>query len=205
MAFYIILLNTFGLTAFIVLWLSLTFVAIGLYKKGNDTKAAISLAKLTIIMQFLLLVWFVFLGIAWANSDTKNPIWPVLYITYFVGLFILIRKFYGDVIGAIFSISKENGTKSSVELARKSLEAVNLPNKKDASGRPNLKIFYIFYWVLNISITTGAVVNALVNDSETIPVVELMIMLVFLVILIQIVMLPLLWIVRKVIFSTLGK
>lgn len=202
MMFLIVLLNTFGLTAFIAIWLSMAFVAIGLYKSGKNLDFAISLAKITSIMQYLLLAWFIALGVAWLNAD--NIVWIFIYILYFVGILILIRKFYGNVISALYNLSKEDGTTMSKQIARKSIEAINLPSQKKTKNKPSLKIFYTFFWILNITISVGAVINAVVNDSQGSSLAENLVMIVSLVLMIQVILLPLMWVVKKVIYSTLG-
>ena len=80
-------------------------------------------------MQYLLLAWFIALGVAWLNAPIIS--FGYLYTSYtFVGILILIRKFYGNVISALYNLSKD-GTTMSKQIARKSIEAINLPSQKN--------------------------------------------------------------------------
>lgn len=202
MDFLLITANTFGLAAFMAIWLSITFVSFGIYKSEKNINYAISLARIASRMQYILLVWFVLLGIAYSKAD--NYIWVFVYIFFFVGLVLIIRKMYGDILRAVYSIKKDNGTKDKRLLAQKAVAKIDAPyfNRIKRSG---FNKFKLFFWAIDAAISIGAVLNFVLRDTGGVSTIEVIIANTALVIAIQIILLPIYFVVRSIVFATIPK
>ena len=202
MDFLLIIISTFGLAAFLAIWLSISFVAIGLYKSDHNIYYAISLARIASRMQYVLLVWFLILAIMYSLAD--NFIWLLVYLLFFVGLVVIIRKVYGDILHAVYSIVNDDGSDDKKLVAQKAVAKIE-PRKFNRIKRSGFNRFKIFFFAIDGAISIGAVLNIVLRDNSDISTLEVIFANITLVIAIQIILLPIYFIVRSIVFVTIPK
>ena len=202
MDFLLIIISTFGLAALLAIWLSISFVAIGLYKSDNNIYYAISLARIASRMQYVLLVWFIILGNIYAVAD--NFIWLLVYLLFFVGLVVIIRKVYGDILHAVFSIINDDGSDDKKLVAQEAVAKIE-PPKFNRIKRSGFNRFKIFFFAIDGAISIGAVLNFVLRDTGGVSTLEVIVANIVIVIAIQIILLPIYFIVRSIVFVTIPK
>ena len=202
MTFLVIMLNVLALSAFTVLWLSISFIAIEIYKTKSNVDSAMSLARISNVLRLIVLVWFILLGIAFTTADNLLPL--VLYVVLFVGIYGYIYRLYGNILKTVSSIRKDGDSDKSRALIINSItkyerSKTNLTKQKDFAK------FRKFFWGLNLLICLGTLVNFWIMDTGESPFWEVVAGSVIMVLMLQILFVPIYLIVRKIVYSTLVK
>jgi len=198
--FITIMLNVFALAAFSVIWLSISFIAFDIYKSGKNVPSAVSLAKISNILKWLVLLWITLLGAAMTTADNMVPVF--LYILLFSGIFYYIYKLYGDILKSVSNIRKDDGSKKSHELIHSSL-VTNDRHRTNAYKKAKFNKFRTFFWSLNAAISAGALINFWIMDTGGIGPLELFVASIMLVGMLQVLFLPIYFVVKKITFATL--
>lgn len=202
MTFLIVMINVFALAAFIVLWLSITFLAVHLYKTSKNTKIAVSLARISIILKLLLVIWFVLLSIAFTTADNFFPL--IIFLVFIVGLYVYISKMYGNLLGAVSEIRKDDGTKAKHELICNSVVEFERINQ-GLKSRRNYRHYNRFFWGLNLFVCAITLINFWLADNRGAPLWEIILASITMVVLLQILFVPIYLIVKRIIFATLAE
>lgn len=201
MIFLVIMLNVFALAGFTVLWLSLSLIAVDIYKSGKNVSSAISLARISTILKLLILLWFALLGIAFMAADNILPL--VLYLVFFVGLYFYIQRLYASILKAVSSIRKDDSSAQSKALIRNTLVVADNSRKSFKKQGDFIK-FKKFFWGLNGLICAGAVINFWLMDVSDSSFWEIVVASIMMVTMLQVLFVPILFIVKKIVFATLA-
>jgi len=198
MLFPIVILSIIGLSGLIALWLSITFVAFDIYKSGQNLDSSISLAKLSKTLQYILLVWFIALGVVFMNTDTGSLYPFAAYALFMIGFTYLIYKMYGNILSPIRRISIDDGSKKSSQLINKSLARYQ-SDESEKRAEKDYENVKKFFWTSNVIISAGVLINFWMNDTEGVSVLEVVLGSVGLVLILQIFFMPIYFISKKVI------
>lgn len=199
MTFLVIMLNVFALAGFVVLWLSISFIAFNIYI-SNNFESAISLARIANIIRFMLIIWFVILGIAFTTADNLVPL--VLYIVLFVGIYAYVYRLYGDVLKAISTIRKDTGSGKEHNLIFNSVVKIG-PLKNTKRSYKGFSKFKKFFFVLDGLICIGTLVNFWIMDTGGSSTLEAIVGSLLLIVFLQIIFLPIYYLIKFIVFRTL--
>lgn len=200
MDFLIIMLNVFALVAFVVIWLSISFIAFDLYKSKKNFISAIALSKIANIMKLLLAMWFFMLGFAMLTADNLLPLF--LHLILFGGTYFYIYKMYGDVLKALSKIRKDDGSGERRGLIHSAVAKIDRKNAY-IKAKKDFGSFRRFFWLFNLLICSGALLNFWLMDIGDSPLSSVIFVSIMLVVMLQVIFAPIYFIVKRVAFAAL--
>lgn len=207
MIFPLSLLNIFALTGFIVHWLSLSYMALKIYRSGSNQDSAIALAKTSMVLKKVLFGWAILtVLITSVTTDTAGSGMTMFIITssFFMGLYYFIQRYYKDLLNKLNSIRKSGDQPETKALIKSSgsLAKASKNKKTSINVQQDFKNFRTFYIILDALICMGMIINFWVNDSGRESWFGLIFIPISLAISIQIIFVPLYLLVKKIILMT---